>query len=513
MRRWLARDQIRRVARARVELVQQPLDFRRDVGSRPSSAPAWRAAPRTRRRRRSSTPQVVQELDDLRARGADVALERLDGGRHLRVHHLAYVHQPLAEAQERRRSPRSPHPPAARGGASGTTPAHRAARPWRRTRTCRPRTRRRRRRGGERGGVEPRGRWGGGTEGSVATSPAIPASGTSSPGRRSNGEGVPGATAAPGSLAEPRRSSAEDDIARTSPDGTGGDVRPPRARRDLARGRVRSSSNRGPRMKKNASVITSSPRERTGRRKRARGETAHGARTSARGYARYGRLTIVIHDAAPSCPRQNNANKDESRVVRLTESESSGLDRPFASDTDRADPAPSRRALRTRRDAELRRRFGGGDAIASGTHHSDTEGGGGGVCASSGIKADVHSPCADPAARGPPRAFSAADAARLLSAGAPRAAPGAATENSTRRNRTPRRARTRSSGAPPSARRAGKWPRRRPRPPATSRTTPGGGQDVFLLARRNRRRARRRWIDLPAPAQAGADGVDGFARL
>ena len=44
---------------------------------------------------------------------------------------------------------------------------------------------------------------GGGTEGSVSASPAIPASGgTSSPGRRSNGEGVPGATAAPGSLAD-----------------------------------------------------------------------------------------------------------------------------------------------------------------------------------------------------------------------------------------------------------------------------------------------------------------------
>jgi hypothetical protein len=93
--------------------------------------------------------------------------------------------------------------------------------------------------------------------------------------------------------------------------------------------------------------------------------------------------------------------------MRLTESASSGLDRPVASDTGSADPAPSRRgsAEATPDSAD---RFGGGDAIASGTHHSDTEGGGGGVCASSGIKADVLSPCADPASPiGTPRAFSA----------------------------------------------------------------------------------------------------------
>ena len=94
--------------------------------------------------------------------------------------------------------------------------------------------------------------------------------------------------------------------------------------------------------------------------------------------------------------------------MRLTESESSGLDRPVASDTESADPAPSRRGSELVATQNSADRFGGGDAIASGTHHSDTEGGGGGVCASSGIKADVHSPCADPAARGTPRAFSAA---------------------------------------------------------------------------------------------------------
>jgi hypothetical protein len=95
--------------------------------------------------------------------------------------------------------------------------------------------------------------------------------------------------------------------------------------------------------------------------------------------------------------------------MRLTESASSGLDDPVASDTEPADPAPSRRGSELVATPISADRFGGGDAIASGTHHSDTEGGGGGgVCASSGIKADVHSPCADPAARGTPRAFSAA---------------------------------------------------------------------------------------------------------
>ena len=90
--------------------------------------------------------------------------------------------------------------------------------------------------------------------------------------------------------------------------------------------------------------------------------------------------------------------------MRLTEPASSGLDNPVASDTGSADPRGSAAATPNSAD-----RFGGGDAISSGTHHSDTEGGGGGgVCASSGIKADVHSPCADPAARGTPRAFSAA---------------------------------------------------------------------------------------------------------
>ena len=78
--------------------------------------------------------------------------------------------------------------------------------------------------------------------------------------------------------------------------------------------------------------------------------------------------------------------------------------------------------------------------------------------------------------------------------------------------RTPRRARTRSSGAPPSARRAGKWPRRRPRPPATSRTTPGGGRPTCFSSRGETARRDGAWI-VPRAAQAGADGVDGFARL